>query len=952
VLTWLQQQEAGALPRTQDFQGWLQETRSETAATSDERLHYVLQPSAGGSSGPVLDLVVSRRRKNGQWGRGRRVTLQSLDTYRRSPAWAEPVDRDIARLLNACPKAWSGALHPEGRPGGAAFQAILETGRCYWGDERLGPLQPCDARSPELEWVLRDDHYRLQPGNPAMALLPELDPPGFVDTDTSCAGVLHMPAGLTREHLQRLPEAPPIPAAEAGSISRHLALEYPGFPTPTPVTVEEQTGVPTPRLTLLFNPGLPRSAALKLGFRYGDSHVTPGDSAAVPVQEAGDRVIRIQRDPAAEQAAHDILREAGMRAIEETPGHFRLPGDPADRSALMRQWFDFQQHTLPRLREEGWEIEEGTSGLPTLEHAESVTAEVLPSGTDWFDLHFDLELEGRSIPLLPLVTRLLEEHSPDASLPETLYLDAGQGHFIAVPGERLQPVLETLLELFDRPVDDAGEKLSVSRLDAPRLLDMGDIAVHGAVELRRLAERLRHFDGIQSVTAPDSFKGDLRAYQQQGLNWMQFLREYELAGILADDMGLGKTIQTLAHLAVEKATGRMDRPSLIIAPTSLMGNWRREAGQFTPELEVLVLHGPQRKNYFDQLQDYDLVLTTYPLLSRDHEALEAQPWYYLILDEAQLVKNPQARASQVVRNLNARHRLCLTGTPMENHLGELWAQFDFLLPGFLGDQKRFMQYYRKPIEQEGDQTRLQRLSRRTAPFMLRRTKDHVASELPPRTELLRTTALHSRQATLYESIRLTMEKKVREAVARKGLARSHITILDALLKLRQVCCDPRLLQGDEHKTRGVPSAKLEMLLEILPELLDEGRRILLFSQFTTMLGLIQRELEDRGIAYSKLTGQTRKREAAIERFRSGQADVFLISLKAGGVGLNLTEADTVIHYDPWWNPAVEAQATDRAHRIGQDKPVFVYKLMTEGTVEEKILSLQARKQHLADNVHP
>ena len=330
------------------------------------------------------------------------------------------------------------------------------------------------------------------------------------------------------------------------------------------------------------------------------------------------------------------------------------------------------------------------------------------------------------------------------------------------------------------------------------------------------------------------------------------------------------------------------------------------------------------------------MLTTYPLLSRDHEALEAQPWYYLILDEAQQVKNPQARASQVVRSLKTQHRLCLTGTPMENHLGELWAQFDFLLPGFLGDQKRFTQYYRKPIEQEGDQTRLQRLSRRTAPFMLRRTKDHVASELPPRTELLRTTALNAKQATLYESIRLTMEKKVRDAVARKGLARSHITILDALLKLRQVCCDPRLLQSEKHETHGIHSAKLELLLEILPELLDEGRRILLFSQFTTMLGLIQRELEDRGIAFSKLTGQTRKREAAIERFRSGQADVFLISLKAGGVGLNLTEADTVIHYDPLVEPRrggtghrsrpshwpgqarVRIQANHRRHRRGED----------------------------------
>jgi SNF2 family DNA or RNA helicase len=287
---------------------------------------------------------------------------------------------------------------------------------------------------------------------------------------------------------------------------------------------------------------------------------------------------------------------------------------------------------------------------------------------------------------------------------------------------------------------------------------------------------------------------------------------------------------------------------------------------------------------------------------------------------------------------------------MENHLGELWAQFDFLLPGFLGDEEKFRRLWRRPIEEQGDDNRHQQLARRVAPFMLRRRKADVLDELPPKTEILRTVTLGDKQAALYESVRLAMDEKVRQAIAAQGLARSHITILDALLKLRQICCDPRLLRlpaARDVKT----SAKLELLMQILPSMLEEGRRVLLFSQFTSMLALIEAELEGCGIPFSKLTGQTRKRDEAVERFRSGEVDVFLISLKAGGVGLNLTEADTVILYDPWWNPAVEAQAADRAHRIGQSQQVFVYQLVTEGTVEEKILAMQERKRSLANGVY-
>ena len=320
-----------------------------------------------------------------------------------------------------------------------------------------------------------------------------------------------------------------------------------------------------------------------------------------------------------------------------------------------------------------------------------------------------------------------------------------------------------------------------------------------------------------------------------------------------------------------------------------------------------------------------------------------------MLDEAQNIKNSRTQTTQTVLEIPASHRLCLTGTPMENHLGELWSLFHFLMPGFLGSDKRFAEWFRTPIERQGNTQRLQQLRARITPFMLRRTKDLVAQELPPKVETLMPVALSGRQADLYETIRLSMESTVREALASKGLARSQITILDALLKLRQVCCDPRLLKVGGGKVKT--SAKLEQLLDMLPEMVAEGRRILLFSQFTEMLGLIEDAIAPLGIPYVKLTGQSRQRDALIEQFTSGQVPLFLISLKAGGVGLNLPQADTVIHYDPWWNPAVESQATDRAHRIGQTQSVWVIKMVAQGTIEERMLALQERKAQLAQDIY-
>jgi SNF2 family DNA or RNA helicase len=385
-------------------------------------------------------------------------------------------------------------------------------------------------------------------------------------------------------------------------------------------------------------------------------------------------------------------------------------------------------------------------------------------------------------------------------------------------------------------------------------------------------------------------------------------------------------------------------------PTSLIANWRNEANRFTPNLSVLILHGSDRSVLFEKIEEYDLILTTYPLIVRDSEVLGVKKFAYIILDEAQKIKNPKTQMAISIKGLSCDHRLALSGTPIENHLGELWSIFSFLMPGFLGNLSFFREFYQNPIEKERDMKRQEQFNRRIKPFMLRRTKEAVVLELPAKSEIIKYTQFEPKQAKLYESIRVTMEEKVREAINAKGLGKSHITILDALLKLRQVCCDPSLLSLEEAK-KVKESAKLELLMDLLDELLQEGRKILLFSQFTSMLKIIEDRLVANSISFTKLTGETKKREEAIERFTRGEADVFLISLKAGGVGLNLTEADTVIHYDPWWNPAVENQATDRAHRIGQTKAVFVYKLIVENSIEQKILELQKRKQAIQNTIY-
>jgi len=947
--------------------------------TNKEFLIYTLLPSPQPTT-LLVQFTINRYLKKGGLGKGRRVDLQNVTSEYSSHPHIQDVDQEIGVLISAQnTKTWGyNPLTLSGELGFLVLSKILNTGRSFWQNTDAPALQSGKPRELHLDWLTeKNGDRRLNVTVSPEARVLNTHPPLYLDPEAGVIGPIQMDnASATSFNVKQwdmLLTAPAVPAKVSIAFSQQLLTLSPDLPLPPPQameTVHIESQAPVPRL-YLHGESTPNKESgnghpihtLRLRFAYAGHEIALAPATAVRNVVTNNQIIRIQRDLLAEEDKITQLVDAGFEVFQNQQSddvHFFSPDNDGLKDGLKdgliasaERWQRFLTETLPLLEAEGWEVERSSGFQLQFLEVDDWNVEV-ESDNDWFDLRFDLDVQGRKLPLLPLIAEILTCYDLK-NLPDTLTVAIGDNQYLQLPSERIQPICQILYELYDSSVLDNDGSLRLNRFEAARLAELeescnSELHWRGGKAMRALGRKLKNFKGIRKSAIPQGLKATLRDYQQQGLSWLQFLRSYQFNGILADDMGLGKTVQTLAHLLLEKERKRMDKPCLIVAPTSLMGNWRREAEQFTPRLRVLTLQGPDRHQHFANINQYDLVLTTYPLLVRDQKFLLAQDYHYLILDEAQVIKNPRAKAARIARDINARHRLCLTGTPMENHLGELWALFDFLMPGFLGENKQFTRRFRSPIEKHGDTEQGQRLARRVAPFMLRRSKSEVIKELPAKTEILRSVALDGAQAALYESIRLSMEKKVRDAIAQKGLARSHITILDALLKLRQTCCDPQLLSLPQAK-KVKTSAKLEMLMEMLPEMLEEGRRILIFSQFTKMLSIIEKCLNDSGITYTKLTGQTRKRDEAIETFRQGNVNIFLISLKAGGVGLNLTEADTVIHYDPWWNPAVEKQATDRAHRIGQNKAVFVYKLITENTLEEKIMAMQARKQALADGIY-
>jgi uncharacterized Zn finger protein len=980
------------------------ETLSATTkpAKQDAQRVYVLSEGAlNGTKLLKLRIANTQLLANGKYTKLKEPTY--LDDYKISSK-----DKELLQLIQSqIPREYSyGRTSYEcvlmGSAGKLALELAQSTGRLFLLDAPnvMGqPVSLAAAQQVQWRWLETTDmrnfeslwHLHAYLDSPTGVIYPN-NPPMYMDAEAGICGWIEMPQ-LSPEKLILLLKAPPIPQSAFSAPETMLIRNLAGLPLPpviqAPLVVE---GIlPQPHLHISLVPAYERNRLgllfATLRFEYDDLRIfrfdeqtpllldLPSSSATSPTGTTPpiERIV-LHRDIAVERATHHNLRLLSLDVDHLGQCHLNPAYTPKD------QWLTWADSGYQALKDAGFAVTTDASLDRLIHRADDLVVQLAEQGEQheqseqgsnaWFDLSLGIDIDGQRHNMLPMLPQLLSQitsHPKNATflgaeapeelgltMPPFIFLAQADGTYVRMSTEPLKPWLQALLDLFGERGSDfsKGDSLRLSRLEALRVgASLGEgVQWQGADQLRELVHQLGGRAELPNLTAPEGLLAELRPYQLHGLTWLQFLRANHLAGILADDMGLGKTLQTLAHILIEKQAGRLNRPALIIAPVSLMGNWRREAERFTPSLRTLVMHGKDRHESADDMAQHDIIIAPYSLLQRDSERWLAQPWHIVVLDEAQNIKNANTRAAQVAGELNTRHRLCLSGTPMENHLGELWSLFHFLMPGFLSSQVRFKTLFRTPIEKHGDNERLDQLRRRITPFMLRRHKAEVASDLPDKQTHISSVELTGKQANLYETIRLTTEQAVRDTLTNKGLAKSQIQILDALLKLRQVCCDPRLVPLPAAK-KIKQSAKLEMLMDILPEMIAEGRKILLFSQFTSMLTLIEEELVTRDITWVKLTGQSQNRDALIERFTSGKVPLFLISLKAGGVGLNLTQADTVIHYDPWWNPAVETQATDRAHRIGQTQQVMVYKLVAQGTIEQRILALQERKAALAQSMY-
>jgi non-specific serine/threonine protein kinase len=693
---------------------------------------------------------------------------------------------------------------------------------------------------------------------------------------------------------------------------------------------------------------------VELKFAYGEIEVSGMRNEAVSLATNGgpNALWRVERDHAAEAATHEALLAAGL--AREAGGEFYAP-----KQAPLDWIFD----ELPKLAEAGFEIfgEENLNKHRVNRAAPNVRLAV-SSEIDWFDLNVEIDFNGIMLSLAELRQGVRQQ---------SRYLKLADGSMARLPEE-----WEKRFRHFFNFAQVKEGKTQIASAHAMLIDALFDEVQDKRYddEFQQRLRKLRNFKGIREIAPPENFRGALRPYQQAGLNWLNFLREYGLNGCLADDMGLGKTVQALALLLQEKnsnghstngaakkngahknpehVNGKHNghaslRTSLIVAPLSVLFNWEKETANFAPDLKVLTHHGLERERGVEHFKEYDLVLTSYATMRNDIEFLKDYPFHYLILDESQNIKNPISQTAKAATILQGNHRLVLTGTPVENNTLELWSQFSFLNPGMLGSLHYFRGAFGTPIERYGDEDSAALLKKMISPFLLRRTKEQVATELPSKSEQVYYCAMDPGQKKLYEQVRDHYRAELMNLIDQSGLQDARFKILQGLTKLRQIACHPALLEEGRRKESG----KFEAFMESLHEIVARGHKVLVFSQFVRMLKLIETQLQAEGHQYEMLTGHTRDRQACVERFQNDPSvKVFLISLKAGGFGLNLTAADYVFLYDPWWNPAAERQAIDRAHRIGQDKNVFVYKMITRDSVEEKILELQKRKETLVSQL--
>jgi superfamily II DNA or RNA helicase len=934
------------------------------------QLLYVIDVAASTKSDAVVVELMTRDRKmNGEWGKPKPARLTAADVRSHPDADERQV---LERLLGPRPHLeWGGGwggygsdlsrIRLPGVVGADIVPQLCATGRCmlrmsagavngskaapvgvtpqtterYWQRAPAPAPQPssltpitwdegpswiftamiraADAAYVIEGWLTRGDE-RMALSDPVLILAE-----GILFTQTQAArvdtggafswlaalrraGGIAVPAGARDELIDALLAASP-----------HLAG------VPDDLRVETIQGQPRPRLMLRPMSHRPDRVRTELAFDY-EGTIVPFESPPTILRSPGStRAIR--RDAEFEKRALDLLHQRGCRHDwgQDTGARvLQLPSSLLPR--VVRQ-----------LLEKGWHVEaEGRlyrrPGPATL---------ALRSGIDWFELHGSVEYDNQHASLPALLAAVNRGET---------FVTLDDGTIGLLPEEWLR-VHGTLVRLGSK----SGDHLRFTKSQVP-LLD-ALIAAQPQTSwddtFARARADLQAFDGIGPVDPPSTFTGTLRGYQREGLGWLMFLQRFGFGGCLADDMGLGKTVMVLALLAARRAARAVDdrSPALVVAPRSVVFNWRQEAARFTPGLRVLEYVGSGRAAMRASFAEHDVILTTYGTLRRDAEALSAERFDYVVLDEAQAIKNAASVSAKTTRVLQARHRLALSGTPIENHLGELWSLFEFLNPGLLGSAVAFN---RTATGERLDDETLAWLARGLRPFILRRTKEQVASDLPPKTEQTLYCELERPQRALYDELRTHYRRTLLEGTGTNGIGRAKLQVLEALLRLRQAACHPGLI--DRRRTTDA-SAKLDVLVPRIVETIEEGHKTLVFSQFTSLLAILRARLDENRTAYEYLDGRTRDRQSKVERFQTDPAcRLFLISLKAGGLGLNLTAAEYVFLLDPWWNPAVEAQAIDRAHRIGQGRHVFAYRLIARDTVEERVLELQQRKRRLADAI--
>ena len=663
----------------------------------------------------------------------------------------------------------------------------------------------------------------------------------------------------------------------------------------------------------------------ELSFRYGPHLMPLGTNKPVSVhlEKTADSYVfhRLLRNPEQESATVTELQE---RLLTVENGYATLPKGEA---------FKWLHDNTPALTELGYTVEAASSATKSYFIGPTSVRVGIQEAGDWFDVRGTVHFGDIEIPFIRLRGHILQRRR-EFKLPN--------GQIAIIPEEWFTDYME--LFAFG---EETTEGLNLRRHHLALVADLQSNEL-ATVRMSRKLAKLRDFAEVEDHPLPNGFMGELRPYQKAGYNWLRFVQDYHFGGCLADDMGLGKTIQTLAMLQHRRESGEAQgAASLLVLPTSLVFNWVNEARKFTPELRVLAYTGTYRDKNPDRFGDYDVVLTSYGIVRLDTELLVSYRFDYVILDESQAIKNPSSTTSQAVRQLRSKHRLILTGTPVENSTMDLWSQMSFINPGLLGTQAFFRKEFLKPIEKHQDEGRTRRLHALIKPFILRRHKAQVAKELPAKTEHLSYCPMTEEQAHAYEETKSFYRNKILRNLDENGSASTQFLLLQGLTRLRQIANHPRL--ADDTYTHE--SGKLREVLRMIRNVVAEGHKVLVFSQFVQHLALVRTALNERQLPYAYLDGATRDRPAEVTRFQENEdLKIFLISLKAGGVGLNLTAADYVFILDPWWNPAVEAQAVDRAHRIGQQRPVFTYKFITQGTVEEKILALQRRKLALVSEL--